>query len=303
MRTLRHSRVLIALALCLLAAGCTRLGFVYNHLHTLALFELRSFVDLDKPQRAAFDAAFHELWRWHRSTQLPLLAADLRSLAQAVQAPLAVAEVERISERAAGHGTTALRAALRAAAPLLLALDDEQVASILAQIEKRSAKAQKKRARLGDAEWAEERYDDLIDSIDEWAGSVTPAQKERVRRWSQELIRLRTTTAAPERRAAFAALLRSRREPGFGQRLEDFFLPGAAVPRQASERQRHEMGRVLAAELSAMATSAQRQHLRARLESFAQQLEHLAREVPAAAAQAESRAQLAALPERVVVAW
>lgn len=269
-------RWLLLTGLILAVAGCSRLGLVYNHLDTLARLELRSFVDLTPPQREAFDAALARVWQWHRSTQLPQVAAELRVLARQAQAPLPPEAIEQLSLRAGELGAVTLRRILQEAAPIVATLDDAQVASILAQIEKRSAKAQKQRARLEDEEWAEQRYDDLIDQLDDWSGSVTPAQRGRIRRWSQELIPLRSVSDDRQRRQAFAELLHTRREPELQQRLEAFFLPDPPRPRKAAERQRHAAAHQLAADLSALATAPQRAHLRERLEKLATQIERLA---------------------------
>src|SRR5258708_3833766 len=82
-------RLLKRLACCcavLLLAACsaTRLG--YNHLDDLLHWEVSSYVDLDPAQQRLFDAELQSLWMWHRQSQLPLYAAELRRLAGLVQA-------------------------------------------------------------------------------------------------------------------------------------------------------------------------------------------------------------------------
>ena len=270
----KRIRLVAAMAAALLA-GCSGLGLVYNRLDTLARFQIGRYVDLKPQQQSEFDQRFDALWRWHRTTQLPLYAQDLRELQQATAAPLSAAEVRAISERMQDRAEITSAEALRTAAPTLAALSDRQVQQLLAAIDERAAKERRKQHKLSDSDWAEKRADEAIGRLGEWAGSATPAQRQRIELWAAALARP-PADAQAERRRQFGELLQHRREPGFAEQLQRYgmepFSEEAAVP---GEKQRRATGELLA-DLSRMATPQQRRFLYDKLGAMARELETLA---------------------------
>jgi hypothetical protein len=262
-----------------------------QHLDTAARLQLNGYVDLTPAQRAVFDDAFDDLWGWHRRTQLPRYAEELQTLALTAQQPLDETDIADIARRSSEQAQASLRAALPAATRLLADLNDEQVQALLAEIDERRAKRERKKARLDDAEWARKRADEAADRLDDWAGSVTPAQRERIRQWSGQVLPLRHLDGQDARRNrdAFAALLQRRREPGFGAALERFLLPEAAPERQSEQgRAMQQATYRLISDLSRSATAQQRAHLRERLLSLAAEMQKLSKEKQQPAAVATS---------------
>jgi hypothetical protein len=266
---------LVAATAAALLAGCSSLGLVYNRLDTLARFQIGRYVDLEPQQQAEFDRRFDALWRWHRTTQVPLYAQDLRELQQATAAPLSAAEVRAISERMQDRAEITSAEALRTAAPTLASLSDRQVQQLLGAIDERAAKERRKQQKLSDSDWAEKRADEAIDRLREWAGSVTPAQRQRIELWAASLARP-PADAQAQRRQLFAELMQRRREPDFGERLQGYgmepFSEEAAAP---GEKQRAATGALLA-DLSRSATPQQRKFLYDKLGAMARELETLA---------------------------
>ncbi len=272
----RSVRALAALVLVgLVASGCSRIGLVYNRLDTLTDLEIGRYVDLDASQRADLAPRLDALWRWHRSTQLPLYVTDVRALQKTSAEPLTSVQFDAAGDRAQQNAEATWREVLRVAAPTLASLSDAQTASLLAQVEKRAAKDKRKQDKLTDADWAEQRAEDALDRLDEWAGSVTPAQRERIRQWSLDLVRP-PADRLPPRRAAFADLMKKRHDADFGQRLEAY----AMQPLRGLDPVLTDQRRRLLLDLSRLATAEQRAHLQDKLGALAAELDDLAQKLP-----------------------
>lgn len=260
--------------LVLLAAGCTRIGLVYNRLDTLAHFQIGRYVDLTPQQRADFDTRFAATWAWHRRSQLPLYAADLRELARTAAAPMSVQKVEQLGARWREHADLTTRESLKVAAPTLAALSDAQVGELLAAAEKRAAKEKQKLAKLDDTEWREFRVDQAADRLDEWTGAITPQQRARLVQWAAQQQRPPPDPQAA-RRQQFAELLKTRREPGFEQRLQTYAFEPFTGEIAAMNEPQTQASRQLLAELSGMLTAQQRSYLRDKLLDMAAQVDQL----------------------------
>ncbi|WP_428311053.1 DUF6279 family lipoprotein [Hydrocarboniphaga sp.] len=260
--------------LVLLAAGCSRIGLVYNRLDTLAQFQIGRYVDLTAQQRADFDTRFDATWAWHRRSQLPLYAAELRQLAHTVAAPMTPQQVEQLGARWREHADLTTRESLKVAAPTLAALSDEQVGELLIAAEKRAAKEQQKLAKLDDAEWRALRVDQAADRLDEWTNAVTPPQRARLVQWAAQLQRPPPDPQAARRRQ-FAELLKSRREPGFEQRLQTYAFEPFTGEVAAMNEPQTQASRQLLAELSGMLTAPQRAYFRDKLLDMARQMDQL----------------------------
>lgn len=291
MRNTGHAyrRLIACAALVLLAlAGCSRIGLVYNRLDTLVHFQIGRLVDLNQSQRAAFDSRFDQLWDWHRRSQLPLYARELRELAAAAAAPIGVDQLRRYSEQTRRHVDLATQESLRvAAAPTLAALDDEQVHELLAAVEKRAGKDAAKQRKLDDAQWRKRRINEAVDRLDDWAGAVTTAQRERIALWAAAQQRPAPDPQA-ERRREFAELMKTRHQPGFEQRLQRYTFEPFQGEAEAANRPETEASLQLLADLSASLTPEQRRYLQRKFTDMAAQLDVLVadRSTPAGSAPA-----------------
>ena len=68
---------LLCLLLAVLVSGCG-FRFVYNHLDWWTNWYLDDYVTLNKQQKQVFDEQFEQLHLWHRKTQLPAYAQQLK---------------------------------------------------------------------------------------------------------------------------------------------------------------------------------------------------------------------------------
>ena len=273
------------LIVCLLLGGCSSgVRIAYNHLDTLARWELGRYVDLDPAQKAAFEAEFTTLWDWHRRTQVPAYAADLRLMAGALeqQAPTRAASEEFLA-RIDRHGETLWLRLEPVLARLLPLLSDAQAAQLLAKQRHDIEKEERQHAD----ETSDQRRQRFLrrteESLDSWIGRLNDRQKTLANRsWTEALPMLRSAGQRRHDRLTnvdrFGALLATRTAPGFAERLRQFGdedaeeNTGAPSRFDAAERQR---GRELTLEIVGALDSAQRRKLRERLLALAEDCEVL----------------------------
>ncbi len=279
-------RLLKRLLCCclLLLAGCsaTRLG--YDHLDTLLRWQTSHYVDLNPQQQRDFDAEVQRLWRWHRSTQLPLYAAELRQLAGAVQqGPLGLAQIEAADAQFSGNWDNLVSAAVPGYARLQAQLSDAQVAELVRRIGKEIERRSRQSEDLDEAQRRQRMAERTEDLLRDWIGRPTAPQRQRVQQWAEQA-QLPTPAAIQARYARlqrYAALLATRTQPGFEQRLRAFLEPAdSADDVQAPAVTEQQRWLQLLADLSASLEAEQRERLRRRLLDYATDFETLAAEPP-----------------------
>lgn len=278
-------RLLKLLACCCLLpllAACSTTRLAYDHLDTLLRWQVSKYVDLDAQQQQYLDTELQQLWIWHRHTQLPSYAADLRQLATAAQAgPLSREQLEAVSVKIRNDWDRIVEHALPDYTRAHVLLSDAQVADMIrrigAEIERRSRKSLKRseperRARLV------ERMDD---TLRDWIGRPNARQRELVEQWAPQ-VQLATSEQTRGRLNSldhYAAVLATRAQPGFEQRMREYFLgPHPADDPRSLESVERRRWLQLLADLSATLEPAQREHLCKKLLGYAADFEALAAE-------------------------
>ncbi|MBA4284288.1 MAG: hypothetical protein C0434_01995 [Xanthomonadaceae bacterium] len=277
---LRSLAAALSLLLLLATVGCsTGLKLAYDNLERLALWEVDSEIDLDDAQKAAFRDEFRALHQWHRQTQLPLYAADLRALADAIDgnADLGAAIIAMLG-KAEAHGKQLWERAQPGAERLLTRLGDAQVTAYDA------------RQRTAIDEEAREHADDSLEdrrklwlrewrnSLDRWIGKLNDRQRALLdAAWISEQPQLRTpaehAAARLARHQRLIAGLATRSEPGLTDRLI-----AAADPRERARSDAAQAReRVLLARLLDAADTRQRDRLKATVRELADDFERLSR--------------------------
>ena len=289
MRTLKGLACCCALLL-LGACSITRLG--YNHLDTLLRWQVSEYVDLDTQQQQMFNAELQRVWIWHRHTQLPVYAAELRQLAGQVRADVIGREqIDASSARITGYWKDLVAQALPGYAGLNAALGDAQVADLIRRIGKEVERKARKRQKLSVEERRQHRIDAMNDTLRDWIGRPTARQRQLVEQWADatQLTPAEQTQRQQARLERYAALLASRSEPGFEQRMGIFILdpePGDGV--QSPDVVQRDRWLQLLADIAPTLEPAQRERLCKRLLGYAADFEALAAEQPKAKTAATS---------------
>lgn len=279
---MRRGRAWKWLAVCcvVLLAACSSRRLAYDHLDTLLRWWISDYVSLTAAQKQALDAELAPLWNWHRGTQLPLYAAELRRLADEVQAgPLSAQQIADAGKRLDQHWQTLQERVLPAYARLNAQLDDAQVEELVRHIGEHIDKRAARRSKRTPAERDQKLAEDMDKLLRDWIGKPDQQQRELVRQWAAQ------TPPRPDAQLQhalldrYAALLASRRRDGFEQRLRDFLTTeDARGESDPAELARERLWRQLLVDLSASLTPQQRDALRQHLLEYAEDCEALAGE-------------------------
>lgn len=264
-------------AICLLAGCSAGLKLAYNHLDTLVALELDDFVKLDAGQKRAFDAEFQSLWRWHRQTQLPLYAKDLRAMAERLASGSPTADQHRsFLAQVDQHGEVATDRVLAMLQPLLPLLQDRQAESLVAKLRRDINREEDRHANETDAERRQRYLDSVAERMKRWLGTLNPEQRQAVERsWERGVPQLRSP--AQRRQAqldevqAFADVLAKRRDADFAERLGALWHAEPAPADAASTAHARE----LTIELLTRMDGAQRKRLQRKLLELAEDCDAL----------------------------
>ncbi|MGF1529609.1 MAG: DUF6279 family lipoprotein [Candidatus Competibacterales bacterium] len=271
----------LGLALILVTSGCL-VRWTYNQLDWLIPWYLDDYVDFTGTQRDLLDQRLGAMLQWHRYTQLPVYAQWLEDATEALADGLERQELLAIEARGRNLLDAFTNRILPDFAELLGRLDDAQVQGLLAKIEADNREFHRERVTLDLEARRRDRIQRAEEQLRRWTGDSTPAQRARLRAWSESAPAL-----APELwhyredwRAYLAGLLAERRDrSALRAGLTTLLLEPDDLRRPAYRRQR-ELGRLalveLALDLDALLSSRQRQHLLGRLESYALDFRRLA---------------------------
>jgi len=267
-----------ALALVVLG-GCSSVQLGYRNADTILRWQADSYLDLEGPQSEELDARIAAFLAWHRARALPQYARLLDEAAVRASRGIAREDALWAYDSARAQLLEALRTAAAGAGPLL----DRLPAENIDHLERRLAENNRKFARENLAGTPEDRRKRRlrrnIERLEEWLGSLSEAQGERVRQY---------TEAAPlagdlrdrdrkRRQSELLAMLRARqaslRLADWMGRWESDRAPAFAAAALAQRTAFIDM----LVDIDRSLSSAQRQHLAERLRGYADDARALAR--------------------------
>lgn len=273
---MKSLRLALLLAVALLSACSTGTRLAYNNLDTLMRLEIGSLVDLEPAQKQALDTEFKTVWDWHRQTELPAYASALRQLAAEVdQGNPNRVSVDRIANLVGQHAETFSQHALPGTARLMASLDDAQVDEVIADQRQEIDKNLRNQSKETAAARSERLADEMADSLEDWLGSLLPAQRTLIQQRLADaeargaLAHEREHAQALVRLKHFADVLASRAQPGFAQRLLALAEPADRIGLVERDAAR-ERGRHYFATLGGTLDADQRRHFAKRLRRYAE---------------------------------
>ncbi|MBA6391243.1 hypothetical protein H4J38_10720 [Colwellia sp. BRX10-3] len=171
--------MLLCILLAVLGSGCS-FRFVYNHLDWWTNWYLDDYVTLNEQQQHAFDDEFEQLHLWHRKTQLPAYAQQLKKLQLAINGQIERQQVIDNLAQFTEHWQNFLIAAEPKLQPLAYSLSTKQKQQLMQAIKEGNQDKLDDNEDFSDQEWLEERSDDQKDQLKEWFGKLTAEQKAQV---------------------------------------------------------------------------------------------------------------------------
>lgn len=181
MRRLQRLALLVLAALAF--SGCIKAfsKIAYNNLlPKLILQRIDSFFDLTATQESYLKARIAVHHQWHRTTQLRLYLADLKSLRSRFSAGLNGRDLDWLTERLTHHRNALFSRVIPDLVVVLQTLSDSQIAHLEKKLAKENKELAQKLARPL-AVRQEEEFTAIVKHAEDWAGKLSGEQKDKLR--------------------------------------------------------------------------------------------------------------------------
>lgn len=270
--------LVLALALVVLV-GCSSIQLGYRNADTILRWQADSYLDLEGPLSEELDSRIAAFLGWHRAGALPQYAKLLDEAAARASRGFVRADVLWAYDSARVQLQEALRTAAAGAGPLLDRLPAENIAHLERRLAENNRKYAKEMLAGTPEDRRKRRLRRNIERLEDWLGSLSEAQQERVRQY---------TDAAPlaaemrdrdrrRRQSEMLAMLRARQASlqlvDWMGRWESDRAPAFAAAALAQRTAFIDM----LVDLDRSLSPAQRQHLSERLRGYADDARALAR--------------------------
>ena len=210
------SRIVSACCLCVLLAllpGCSAMKLAYDNADSFLVWRGGQYFDFQGEAKEEFSRRVQRFLAWHRRTALPQYAAIAEEAANRLSRGMTQADLAWAYAAFQGQVREGLRAAAGEAAELLDALEPAQVATL----EKRLTEDNRKFARdhaIGKSltERRKRRVERNTERMEDWLGSLTDAQVERVKLYAERapMDELGRDRERKRLQAEFAQMLRAK---------------------------------------------------------------------------------------------
>ena len=178
-------KVTLALCFASLLGGCTALRLAYENADTYLQYRANGYLDLDSKASDELDERLDDFFAWHRKNALPHYARISEEAAKRLGDGLSREDLVWGYDSLVAHARQSLRVAAERMAPLLDSVTPQQVA----HMEKRFAEDNRKFAREylrgSEAERRKRRAKRLEERLEDWVGSLSPMQLEKVKQFSE----------------------------------------------------------------------------------------------------------------------
>jgi len=270
----------IALLLVLLLAGCSSTRFAYENADVALRWRATSFLDVHGRQSDELDAHIATFLAWHRRHALPKYAILAAEAAKRVERGPSRPDLVWGYDAFLGQVRESVRAAATEVAGLLDALSPAQIAHLEERIAEDNRKFAEENLDGTPRERREARRQRNVERLEEWLGSLTEAQLDRVKRYS-ERVPLDDELRDRDRRQRQARLLAIVRERHSRRQLADW---AAGWDRnrdpdyEATYRKHVDEYLDMLADISRELTPEQRRHWVGRLRGLADDFTELAKQ-------------------------
>ncbi|MCB1690721.1 MAG: hypothetical protein KDI33_19645 [Halioglobus sp.] len=205
----------------LLLAACSSTTFVYNRLDFLVPWYVDDYVDLNQQQKQYLDGLLEPFLAWHRAQELPDYLKILDSVQDNLdrpQTPEMVAAVFNDFE------TAWFRLEGRSLDWLLdlgAQLSDAQVAELMEELWERQDDFEEEYLDRTDEEFYEESYENAKNNAHEYLGTLSDAQRDMLRAFSDSLLRSDRAWLAARAQWLTKLGVLLERKPGWQERVRE----------------------------------------------------------------------------------
>ena len=219
--------LVVLLTLCLVLAGCNRVGLAYRNLDVIIPWTLNDYLDMNAGQKSWFNDTLKEHLAWHCTTQLPGYLDWLDRLQQMV-------DNNQVTDAALQARTVEAKQAIAevareitpSAIQLLQGLDDQQVKEMSDALAKDLRKRQDEYLKPPLAQQIKERAQRMSKRLDAWIGPLSDSQQNRVTAWSIALGEQNQEWIGNRARwqAQFIAAVQQRHSADFPQKMQQLLV-------------------------------------------------------------------------------
>ncbi|HEX4910465.1 MAG TPA: DUF6279 family lipoprotein [Permianibacter sp.] len=274
----------LAVALATLAlTGCT-LGLIYPRLDSLVGWQVDRYLRLESGQERWLDERLEERLGWHQREQLPAWRKALAQLRDDIANDRMTDErLSALNDQTGDLIKASVSGLIDDTVQLASTLTEPQIEHLLAHLDEETEEFKEELAeRQQDPDATErERFDSLLEDVEQWLGSVTDEQKVYLRDWQQRSIRWSDYTLDSRQRwrEFIVASLAQRSDPvATRAAVERMFLNPASLRSeayQAAIAQQTGHRRALQLYLLQTMTAKQKAHLLAELDDFLEDIDEL----------------------------
>ena len=211
-------------ALALAACSMTRVA--YDNADTMLRFMASSYLDIDSVQSDDLTPRIARFHQWHRSNELPVYAALLRSASQRAAKGITAEDVAwGLSNVRLRYRRFAAKAA-EDGAPVLATLESAQLAALEQKFAENNEKFAKGFLSSDDKERRRAQLKRMLERFRDFAGELTPDQEARIGRFAlahERHVALRFEDRQRWQRDFVAALKAERKPEELGRHLAEMF--------------------------------------------------------------------------------
>ncbi|WP_372758725.1 DUF6279 family lipoprotein [Litorivivens sp.] len=274
------ARTCLSLIVLLFISGCSATQFFYNRADWFIERAVKDYVDLTPPQTSQLETTVEQWLAWHRLEELPNYVDLLERMQVALGKDFSEEHYDALTRDFETAWYRARDRAIADAAPMLAGLSDTQVAGLLQRLTEKHKEYFDKHVAITDRKRIKQRNERVVDQLERWLGSATPAQKRVVADWAGRApdsypiwFRLRE-----HRQQAFAELLAARQKPAFSQRLQQLLADDTPYLEDWEQRQlqqNRDLTKAMLLTIENSLTQQQRDHLLAELRKIAEDIRKL----------------------------
>jgi hypothetical protein len=210
----------------LVLASCSATRVAYNNADTMLRFMASSYLDLDAAQSDDLTPRIARFHQWHRSNELPVYAALLRSASQRAAKGITAEDVAWGLVNVRSRYRRFAGKAAEDAAPVLATLASAQLAALERKFAENNEKYAKKFLASDDKERRRAQLKRMLERFRDFAGELTPDQEARIERFAlahERHVALRFEDRQRWQRDFVAALGQERRPEELGRHLAEMF--------------------------------------------------------------------------------
>lgn len=165
--------------------GCSTLRFAYENADTYLRWRLGSYLDVQGEAAEELDERIDSFLDWHRAHALPKYARIAAESGQRFGDKLSPEDLVWGYDTVMTQARESLRIGAEKVAPMLDRLTPKQVAHMEQRFAEENRKFAREYLRSSERERKRRRALRIIDRLEDWVGTLSQAQAERVKQFSE----------------------------------------------------------------------------------------------------------------------